>query len=809
MDFQMPGVQPSELERLALNNDTEAVQALLYDTHQQEEDIEAALTVAIKQHRTEMVKIIITAVAPSYQPTDWFNPLRIAVKERNVSIFQTMILAGATLNSTSRRSILYSAIINNELDLVEYLIKPIPDDRVSFLNTLEKLSNGYIVSALWVAVNSGKIDIVRCLVQEGADLSLQCTIDDCKQLAIHAAFRLADVSSKSGLEIMKYLISVKSDQLEAKTSRDETCLHLAAKLDDSESVEWLLSQCDYYAAKTKNDETPWQLARERGGVKVMRAFLKKEWESYLDRTKVRGESSYHNTTIWSESGRLYRYSFDFCWGGGKLVPEILDAVHKAEELRHFGLTDASYLAILDKIHNSSVEHSESDSAIQVRPGACTFETVEGIELTSVSMPYLSSTSIRFLTDRWKGSLKDPNMAKYCVPHDPKDFGADLEVTLDEYCNPALDAAVLEERNKDQVLTRYGQRLQPRTPHSDNEPNKKLRLITVPQVLCWKIGSKLALCGPKSTFHRILHERGYLGKDDNETIGRTLSLIVDFLDRPNRPEGAESIFSIFSKSISIVAEKVNKYASSTAYGKISVDEERRFLHDINDIREEISMMQNVVFQQEEIWKEFTYHAWPQFWPDGEDGRFKPVFDYANDKSNHDNARQLVVWRLIAKPQSQFAKYRKQFQRLDQDAERVERHILVQLDLKQKHAALKEAHTATVISSAVVGFTVITIIFTPLSFLASLFALPIDQFQQNKDNKYTSSYIGKWIAIGESVSFVVTGLAIWGASVYFLRRNTAKETNTQKTANAEASLAKRNSLRSFWKRHKVQLPDEEKN
>ncbi|KAI8946097.1 hypothetical protein F4801DRAFT_81567 [Xylaria longipes] len=72
-----------------------------------------------------------------------------------------------------------------------------------------------------------------------------------------------------------------------------------------------------------------------------------------------------------------------------------------------------------------------------------------------------------------------------------------------------------------------------------------------------------------------------------------------------------------------------------------------------------------------------------------------------------------------------------------------------------------------SAAIVGFTVITIIFAPLSFFTSLFALPIDQFQQNQEGKYTTNYIGKWIVTGEIVSLAVTAVAIWIACEYFLK------------------------------------------
>jgi hypothetical protein len=52
--------------------------------------------------------------------------------------------------------------------------------------------------------------------------------------------------------------------------------------------------------------------------------------------------------------------------------------------------------------------------------------------------------------------------------------------------------------------------------------------------------------------------------------------------------------------------------------------------------------------------------------------------------------------------------------------------------------------------IAGFTIVTIIFVPLSFVMSLFALPIDRFQQNQIDSpwssgtkmYSTNYIGKW-------------------------------------------------------------------
>ncbi len=78
-----------------------------------------------------------------------------------------------------------------------------------------------------------------------------------------------------------------------------------------------------------------------------------------------------------------------------------------------------------------------------------------------------------------------------------------------------------------------------------------------------------------------------------------------------------------------------------------------------------------------------------------------------------------------------------------AEEVKRIVLIKLDLKQKHATMRETHAATVMSPDIVGFIIIIIIFTPLSFMTSLFALPVDQFQPNEGDRYITAYLGRWM------------------------------------------------------------------
>lgn len=124
----------------------------------------------------------------------------------------------------------------------------------------------------------------------------------------------------------------------------------------------------------------------------------------------------------------------------------------------------------------------------------------------------------------------------------------------------------------------------------------------------------------------------------------------------------------------------------------------------------------------------------------------------------------VWREIERPQAQFEQYKRRIDQLDESAARVEASIATVLDLKAKHASMKEAHSTSVMSAAVFGFTLVTIIFTPLSFMLSLFALPIQRLQDHQvksqwggdsapgvyKTNYVGKFMGKWFKPYTAVS-----------------------------------------------------------
>ncbi|KAF2804774.1 uncharacterized protein BDZ99DRAFT_467031 [Mytilinidion resinicola] len=366
--------------------------------------------------------------------------------------------------------------------------------------------------------------------------------------------------------------------------------------------------------------------------------------------------------------------------------------------------------------------------------------------------------------------------KYCCSATPlPGMTIHMPLTLNEYCKPVLGARILDERNKDQVVQRYVSRKEESArkdgklldeKNEEGPDPRRVRVLTVHQAWVWKIDNLVLAAFFDESQGRFgarweeatEHDVG----DQLIRVGKLLSYLINFLDRPVSAGLSEPLFNTFEKSIIFLSDDVNDYIRSSKIDDFSLDKEVQYYREIGDIREELSMIKSVLLQQEEVWKEFISTAWPNYWVDG---RFTPPF---NDG--------FGAWRDIARPQVQFPKFKRRIAQLDEDAQRVENSISITLDLKAKHAGLrqtqastKEAHSAAVMSAAVFGFTIVTIIFTPLSFMLALFALPLQRLQDNQiasrwssdSGMYTTNYVGKWMAAGELVSVFVTVVFMWAA------------------------------------------------
>jgi hypothetical protein len=125
-----------------------------------------------------------------------------------------------------------------------------------------------------------------------------------------------------------------------------------------------------------------------------------------------------------------------------------------------------------------------------------------------------------------------------------------------------------------------------------------------------------------------------------------------------------------------------------------------------------------------------------------------------------------------------------ERMEYQAERLYGRIRDILDLKQKHAIVVEARASRAQAEAthrqaaaaaqhgqtILVFTIVTVIFLPLSFLAAFFAININEFpHQNGNQQMPLAYASKWIfGLGLLIAAICIALAMWPGYIRPLMR-----------------------------------------
>jgi hypothetical protein len=235
-----------------------------------------------------------------------------------------------------------------------------------------------------------------------------------------------------------------------------------------------------------------------------------------------------------------------------------------------------------------------------------------------------------------------------------------------------------------------------------------------------------------------------------------------LDYPCIADLEEPILYFLGKVVAVTLAEVEEYLKKDGLRNIHIEQEKKYIEQISVVRSKITMIKNIVLRQEEVWDTFNKELSSR------------IFGNDSDKGPLTKIKDINL-----RPLDDFARLKHRIARIEEDSARVGEIISAQLDLRVKHAGLRESHNSLILSMAVIGFTAITIIFTPLSFLASLFALPIDQFHSHQisGNVYKSDYIATWMGkslldhlfrrllikrgVTEVVSLVLTAAFVKGA------------------------------------------------
>jgi hypothetical protein len=157
---------------------------------------------------------------------------------------------------------------------------------------------------------------------------------------------------------------------------------------------------------------------------------------------------------------------------------------------------------------------------------------------------------------------------------------------------------------------------------------------------------------------------------------------------------------FENRVVSILTDVKKYIQDTNRSRIRYDKEAGFHHVLSDCRSELAMLDYVLTQQEEILTSLL----------------------------QDCKVSTEEWGTVFEARTTLARYRRAVQKIDGDAERIEKNVNDLLNLKRTYASVQDSHTSVLLSVAAIGFAIVTIIFAPLAFLVGLFALDFRSFDR---------------------------------------------------------------------------------
>ncbi|KAJ5614414.1 hypothetical protein N7528_008068 [Penicillium herquei] len=216
--------------------------------------------------------------------------------------------------------------------------------------------------------------------------------------------------------------------------------------------------------------------------------------------------------------------------------------------------------------------------------------------------------------------------------------------------------------------------------------------------------------------RKTHSQKGADDEDDEDDEDNSDSISDS-DKTSREAGPQENSQTCWKRFKAKVDHLRDEADDNPYDDIL--RETKLLVEVKDILDELNMLRNLVEDQHHV-----YSLWNGVDPDTQPNRLK--FPHLTER--------LETIKVMM-----------------EDVIGVQEAIKTLLDLKQKEATIIEAQTTRRQSDSVMVFTVVTIIFLPASFLASLFALNVDEFPHESGSVAYKSWWIFPIIFGVSLAF----------------------------------------------------------
>ncbi|KAK7744941.1 hypothetical protein SLS53_003174 [Cytospora paraplurivora] len=287
-------------------------------------------------------------------------------------------------------------------------------------------------------------------------------------------------------------------------------------------------------------------------------------------------------------------------------------------------------------------------------------------------------------------------------------------------------------------------------HCTSDIRKVSRAVMVDQLWMWVLDKDTILtCFPQrygasdkddSGVHRRIRMRVKTRSNPKNHIRSILDLALivleecynTFFDRTRTEDQRPQIMDMFAESIGRISGVEDEVDSSLLLALLNVTPEAELQREIRDIIDELDIILHIVHQQNEMIHRFVKFAKESLAQPIASSSGKSVF-YDKREDGEDTSRIMQQQYDAFKTRSdslvsEIADRIKELRDLKSSAESTAHNVTELLSLKQQQASVVQTYESTRQGEetvrqgkAIMVFTVVTIIFLPLSFMSSLFGM----------------------------------------------------------------------------------------
>ena len=373
------------------------------------------------------------------------------------------------------------------------------------------------------------------------------------------------------------------------------------------------------------------------------------------------------------------------------------------------------------------------------------------------------------------------------------YNLQLERTLDEAYHPSLSGGRAAEINNDQIVAWEFQKSARKIARKTEDERMPVLMVPQLWIWranrCVVTAYSMARPGLDND---PMYDRRLPLKIETKLPGLQIGLIlahhIELFGEKMEPTDSDTFsppLDVFENAVLLCMSDIDDYSTSPS-GLADKFRERELIHSIADIRSELHMIRGIIQEQRKILRDFLSDIERSFNLDENSGRAERERSSNIDKNSgraererssnidensgraerdrrdliatfnkrsanngldteplaegskfsytpaHNNLSKAEIdgWIRIFRAKSRLEGYLDRIKKKSNDAERIEESIQAKLELKRTNAGIKHAHNSLLLSMAVVGFTVITVVFAPLQFLTALFALDVEGFDKLK-------------------------------------------------------------------------------